>query len=604
MQSTETYLGLLQERGKRGLPLQRVYRQLFNRNLYLSAYGKVYRNAGAMTLGITDETADGMSLDKIDTIIAALRSERYQWQPARRTYIPKKNGRKRPLGMPVWSDKLLAEVMRMILDAYFDVQFSQHSHGFRTGRGCHTALQDIYHNWGGTTWIIEGDIADCFGSLSHELLISVLSENIHDGRFLHLMRKVLDAGYLEDWKFNQTLSGVPQGSIVSPVLSNILLDKLDTFVETVLIPQYTKGVKRKLNKEYQRLMSRAQRRFKNGQKEASQRLRKQAQKLPAYDISDPDYRRLKYCRYADDFCLGFTGPKAEAEEIKRQLRTFLHEELKLELSESKTLITHARSEAAKFLGYELTILQKDTKRTKNKVYGTKRRSINGRVGLRVPRAVVRDKCNRYKRHNKVMHRSELLNESDYTIIATYQLEFRGIANYYRLAYNLHTLQQLKWVMEQSLTKTLATKHHTSVQKIMDKYKAELVVEGTTYKGLRVSVPREGKKPLVATWGGIPLKWDMQADLQDRPQAHWNPRSELEKRLLAQFCEHCGATSLTDQIEVHHIRALKDLDRYTGREKPFWVKIMAARRRKTLVLCRTCHKDIQYGHPVRRHTSSS
>lgn len=430
------------------------------------------------------------------------------------------------------------------------------------------------------------------------------AEKIQDGRFLHLMRKLLDAGYFEDWKFNQTLSGVPQGSIVSPVLSNILLNKLDRFVETALVPHYTKGVKRRLNNEYIRLMSRAKRRFRNGQKEAAQRLRKQAQRLPAYDVEDPNYRRLKYCRYADDFCLGFTGPKSEAEKIKQRLRTFLQEELKLELSETKTLITHARSEAAKFLGYELTILQKDTKRTKNKVSGTKCRSINGKVGLRVPRAVLMDKCNRYKRHNKVMHRTELLNESDYTIIATYQLEFRGIANYYRLAYNLHTLQQLKWVMEQSLTKTLATKHHTSVQKIMNKYKAELVVEGTTYKGLRVTVPREGKKPLVATWGGIPLKWEKQADLEDRPQPHWNPRSDLEKRLLAQVCEHCGATSLTDKIEVHHIRALKDLNSYTGREKPFWVKIMASRRRKTLVLCRTCHKDIHSGRSVKRQKSSS
>src|SRR5947209_16330760 len=313
------------------------------------------------------------------------------------------------------------------------------------------------------------------------------------------MRKLLDAGYLEDWQFNQTLSGVPQGSIVSPVLSNILLDKLDRFVETVLIPRYTKGVKRKLNKEYIRLMSRAQRRFKNGQKEAAQRLRRQAQQLPAYNIHDPHYRRLKYCRYADDFCLGFTGPKAEAEEIKQQLRTFLHEELKLELSETKTLITHARSEAAKFLGYEMTILQKDTKRTKNKVYGTKRRSINGRVGWRVPRAVLLDKCKRYKKHNKVMHRTELLNESDYTIISTYQLEFQGIANYYQLAYNMHTLHYLRWVMDQSLTKTLARKHHTSVQHICDQYKAELNVDGVIYKGLRVVVSREGKKPLVATW---------------------------------------------------------------------------------------------------------
>ncbi len=232
LQTTETYLGLLRERGKRGLPLKRVYRQLYNTNLYLTAYGRVYRNAGAMTPGVTEETADGTSLETFEAIITALKQERYQWQPARRTYILKKNGKKRPLGIPVWSDKLLAEVMRMILDAYFDGTFSEHSHGFREGRGCHTALREIYRAWQGTIWIIEGDIADCFGSLDHDLIISALAEHIQDGRFLNLVKKLLDAGYMEDWKVNKTLSGVPQGSILSPILSNILLSKLDRFVET------------------------------------------------------------------------------------------------------------------------------------------------------------------------------------------------------------------------------------------------------------------------------------------------------------------------------------------------------------------------------------
>jgi len=212
MQTTEVLLGLLRERGKRGLPLTRIYRQLYNVNLYLTAYGRIYRNKGAMTPGVTEETVDGMSLDKIVTIIDALRQERYEWQPARRTYIPKRNGKKRPLGMPVWSDKLLAEVMRMLLNAYFDGTFSKHSHGFRESRGCHSALREIYHNWTGTTWIIEGDIADCFGSLNHELILAALAEHIQDGRFLHLVKKLLDAGYMEDWTFNKTLSGVPQGS--------------------------------------------------------------------------------------------------------------------------------------------------------------------------------------------------------------------------------------------------------------------------------------------------------------------------------------------------------------------------------------------------------
>ncbi|HEU5375335.1 MAG TPA: reverse transcriptase domain-containing protein [Ktedonobacteraceae bacterium] len=505
MQSTNVYLGLLRERGKRGLPLKRVYRQLFNHNLYLSAYGKIYRNAGATTKGVTDETVDAMSLEKIEQIIEMLRREHYRWQPAKRVYILKRNGKKRPLGLPVWSDKLLAEVVRMILSAYFDVQFSEHSHGLREGRGCHTAFQEIYHTWDGVTWMIEGDISDCFGSLNHDLLVSLLSEKIQDGRFLNLIRNLLDAGYLEEWRFNQTLSGVPQGSIVSPILSNILLDKLDKYVETTLIPQYTRGGKRKLNQNYVKLHRQMHKLLKKGQKEAALKIRKQLQKLPSIDPHDPDYRRLKYIRYADDFALAFTGPKAEAEEIKRLIATFLREELKLHLSEEKTLITHARTSAARFLGYEITTLHSNAKHSKTKA-GFKRRSINGRIGLRIPRAVLTEKGNRYKKGNKAIHRAELLNESDYTIIATYQLEYRGIANYYHCASNMASLNSLKWVMEQSLTKTLANKHKTSVADIYAKYKTSLNADGKTYKVLQVTVPRDGKKPLVATWGAIPLKW--------------------------------------------------------------------------------------------------
>ena len=601
MQTTESLLGLLRERGKRGLPLTRVYRQLYNTNLYLSAYGRVYRNAGAMTPGVTDETADGTSLETFDTIIAALKQERYQWQPARRTYIVKKNGKKRPLGLPTWSDKLLAEVMRMILDAYFERTFSDHSHGFRPGRGCHTALREIYHTWKGTAWIIEGDIADCFGSLNHDLIISALAEHIQDGRFLGLVKKLLDAGYMEDWKLNKTFSGVPQGSILSPVLSNILLSKLDRFVEMELMPQYNKGKKRRENQAYQRLTKCARRLRKKGQMEAAKKIKQQAQKLPSIDPQDPDYRRLRYCRYADDFALAFVGPKDEAEAIKQRLRTFLLEELKLNLSEEKTVITHTRDSAAKFLNYEITTLQSNTKQTLRR--GRKMRSINGEIGLKVPWNVVEDKCKRYMRKGKTIHRAELLNESDFTIIATYQLEYRGLVNYYRMAYNLHTLHKLKWVMEQSLTKTLAYKHKTSVKKIYSKYKTEIEAEGRRYKGLQVTVAREGKKPLVATWGGIPLTWDITAPIEDqREQYHWK-RSELEQRLLAQVCEQCGATRMTAKIEVHHIRALKDLERYDGREKPLWVQIMAARRRKTLVLCHSCHVDIQHGRPPRRNKVS-
>lgn len=603
MQDANVYLKLVHERGKKGLPLERVYRQLFNKNLYLKAYGKLYRNAGVLTHGVNEDTIDGMSLEKIDAIIESLRHERYRWKPARRTYIPKKDGKKRPLGLPVWSDKLLGEVVRMILSAYFEPTFSDHSHGFREERGCHTALREIYYGWSGTTWFLEGDISGCFNNLDHELLVSALSEHIHDGRFITLIRQLLKAGYLEDWKFNPTLSGVPQGSVVSPVLSNILLDKLDKFVETVLIPQYTKGVTRKRNPEYKCLMRKAERCYRKGEKQQATHYRNRAQKIPTGDTHDPNFRRLKYCRYADDWLIGFIGPKSEAEEIKQQLEIFLREKLHLELSKAKTLITHARSQAARFLGYDITTLQKNTKRAKNMAHGTKVRSVNGRIGLKVPPEVLKDKCDRYKKNRKIMHRPELENDSDFTIMSLYQLEYRGIVEYYRLAYNLHTLDLLKWVMEVSLTKTLAHKHRTSVQKMCDKYKAEWEENGTAHRGLRVIIAREGKKPLTATWGGISLQWNVKANINDQPPHQTMGRSELEKRLLAQVCEQCGATNLTVPIEVHHIRALKDLEKYPGREKPRWVKIMAARNRKTLILCRTCHQDVQYGRPMRRQNQA-
>ena len=264
MRKAETILNIVNERGQRGLPLEGLYRLLFQRDLYLRAYAKLYRNAGAMTPGVTPETVDGMSLAKIDAVIEAVRFEQYRWTPVRRTYIPKKNGKLRPLGMPTWSDKLLQEVIRSLLEAYYEPQFSPQSHGFRPSRGCHTALQWIRLNGAGTKWFIEGDISACFDRIDHSVLLKVLSEKIRDGRFLRLMGSLLEAGYLEDWRFNATYSGVPQGGVVSPTLSNLVLDKLDKFVETNLIPANTRGRRRKTNPPYVRLTVAAARGAKAG----------------------------------------------------------------------------------------------------------------------------------------------------------------------------------------------------------------------------------------------------------------------------------------------------------------------------------------------------
>jgi group II intron reverse transcriptase/maturase len=596
MRDAVTVLEIIRERGGRGLPLERLYRCLFNPGLYLLAYGKLYRNAGATTPGATSETVDGMNLDKIEAIITALRQERYRWTPVRRTYIEKKGTKKRrPLGLPTWSDKLLQEVIRLLLEAYYEPQFSARSHGFRPGRGCHTALQEIYHQWHGTVWFIEGDISDCFGSLGHSITRSILSEKIHDGRFLRLIDGLLRAGYLEDWRYHQTLSGCPQGGVVSPVISNIYLDRLDKFIEQTLLPAYNRGARRTPYRPYMRLWQRAWRLEQRGDKEAGRALRKQMKTMPSRDPGDPGYRRLRYCRYADDWLLGFTGPRQEAEEIKACIGGFLRDQLELELSPAKTLITHGRTHAARFLGYEIVVLHADHKHDHRG-----HRSINAAIGLKVPADVIRAKCAPYLHHGKPVRRTERIADTDFSIVAQFQAEFRGVAQYYKLAFNRHRLGKLKHVMERSLTKTLARKYRISVPQVYRRYRAVLATEHGPRRGLQVTVDRDGgRAPLVAQWGGITLARDTTpAVLDDNPPRIWsNRRSELVQRLLADTCELCGSGN---QVEVHHIRALKDLNPKGRKHQPEWATRMAARRRKTLLVCRACHESIHYnGYPPRQ-----
>jgi group II intron reverse transcriptase/maturase len=587
MQNAETVLDVLRERGRRGLPLEGIYRQLFNPQLYLLAYGRIYSNKGAMTPGPDAETADGMTMGKIDAIIDAVRHERYRCKPVRRHYIPKKDGKQRPLGLPPWSDKLLGEVVRLLLEAYYEPQFSDRSHGYRPGRGCHTALREVAETWTGTSWFIEGDISQCFDRLDSRVMLETLGEKIHDNRLLRLVSQMLAAGYLEDWVWNATLSGVPQGGVLSPCLSNIYLNRLDRFVETVLIPGYTRGVLRKHNPEYQRVQRALARARRRGDHAEVRALRKQLRSLPSLDPDDPGYRRLRYVRYADDILLGFTGPKEEAEEIKSRLAQFLQEDLKLELSETKTLITHARTEAARFLGYEITTQHA------NHVIADGRRVANGGIRLRVPREVIKTKCSRYTQRGNPERRPGLMNEQDHAIISRFGAEYRGVVQYYLLASDVHRLSRLHWVMATSLLKTLAGKHDSSVTKMARKYAATIQTPHGPRKCLQVTVPRGGRKPLVATFGGIPLRRQRTAILTDRePVQTIVPRSELVRRLLAGRCEICGDT---DKVQVHQIRKLADLEQ-PGPERPEWMSLMARRRRKTLVVCGDCHADI-HGRPI-------
>ncbi|RMB84893.1 maturase [Streptomyces shenzhenensis] len=560
--------------------------------MYLLAYGRIYANHGAMTPGVTSETVDGMSQRKIDRIIEVMRHEHYRFRPVRRVHIPKKNGKMRPLGLPTWSDKLVGEVVRLLLEAYYEPTFSDRSHGFRPRRGCHTALREVDHTWTGTSWFIEGDIADCFGSLDHQVLLSTLGEKIHDQRFLRLVRNMLTAGYMEDWRWGATLSGAPQGGVASPVLSNICLHKLDEFVETVLIPEYTRGKRRARNPAYlelQNLLAKARRR---GDRVQARALRQQMVSLPSADPNDPGYRRLRYIRYADDHLLGFTGPKAEAEQSKKRLAQFLRDELRLELSQETTLITHARTRAARFLGYEITTQHNDTKKT-----GRYRR-VNGQIALRVPRDVIKAKCALYIDRGKPAKKTALTNSSDHAIVATFGTVYRGIVQYYLLAGDVFRLHRLQWVMETSMLKTLASKHRSSVSKMAARHKARIGTPNGPRVCFEARIERKNRKPLVARFGGIPLQRQRAAELADREPVRVDyPQKELIARLLADTCEICGSKG---NVQVHHVRALADLA-HAGWQPSDWARVMLHRRRKTVVACDICHDRIHSERPARPFT---
>ena len=590
MLDTNTVLTTHGNRGYRGVPLVSVYHHLFNPELMLQAYGKIYRNAGAMTKGSTDETVDGMSSQKIQNIIALLKQERYVWTPVRRVEIPKPNGKKRPLGIPTWSDKLLQEALRTLLEPYYERRFSSHSHGFRPEQGCHTALREIQKKWKGMIWFIEGDIKGCFDNIDHTTLLEILQRDIHDGRLIQLIRGLLEAGYMEDWRYHETLSGTPQGGIISPLLSNIYLNEFDRWVEDWLIPTYTRGEKRKLDPTHMRLSARLRNARKKNDMEMIVQLQRELRDLPTVDPFDHTYRRLRYVRYADDFLLSFAGPKNETYEIRDRIAEFLECKLKLTLSKEKTLITHASSEKAKFLGHEISVI-----RNNNLISKIGRRNTNGVIALWMPRSMIQKILDRHSNDGKVRHQAELLNDNDLTIINRYQSVMRGIYNYYCMAVNVSIrMNHIRHILLVSLTKTLACKHKITVPQVYRKYwQIDPVSRLTMLRAIR---ERKDKKPLIATFGGISFKrnkegiWGGNDDFNFKLAwfAPGGARSEVVERLLAGKCELCGATGVI--LQMHHIRKLADLKKF-GRNKPQWAQIMSARKRKSLAVCILCHHDI-------------
>jgi group II intron reverse transcriptase/maturase len=420
---------------------QRVYRNLYNPEFYLMAYDDIYPNPGNMTKGSDNKTIDGMSMKRITNIIDSLRDEKYQPTPVRRTYIEKKRGNgKRPLGIPSFDDKLLQTVVKYILESIYESSFSNKSHGYRPNKSCHTAIKQIADTFNGVKWFIEGDIKGFFDNIDHSILIDLLRKRIKDEKFLRLIRKFLKAGYVDDWKYHNSYSGVPQGGIISPILSNIYLNELDKFIEDFQ-HKFNKGKNKAQNLDYTKLHQKSMRlkkklkdkvakgTLKEGERDEIIGSIKEANsrkiKLPSKDPMDQNYRRLKYVRYADDWLIGIIGSKEDAVRIKEELTEFIRNKLKLELSQEKTLITNSRK-FARFLGYDISISRNQQPKPTSRPAGEQKkvlsRSNSGTVSIYMPKEAWVSKLIEYSAIKmegpnwKPMHRRVLVNNDDLEIL--------------------------------------------------------------------------------------------------------------------------------------------------------------------------------------------
>lgn len=597
----------LSRSGKRVNGLHRLMRSPY---LFERAYEKVSRNEGALTPGVDGKTFDGMSLEKLAGIAKRVAEGTYRFQPVRRVYVPKENGKTRPLGIPTVEDRLVQEAVRTILEAIYEPVFLDESHGFRPGRSCHTALNLIKKTWTGCKWLIEVDVRGFFDNIDHDVLLGLLKKRIDDDKFIALIEGMLKAGYMEDWVYGRTYSGTPQGGVASPILANIYLHELDQFMQTMKAG-FDKGRARRPFPRYlalERRVLRLRRRIDRLRTKGADRAQidaasakikannRERWKVPSVDPMDPNFKRLRYCRYADDFLIGIIGSKREAHETMVSVERFLTETLKLSVSPEKSGV-HAASKGVTFLGYRISTYTsygagRKSNRTgpAGRTWRVVKRPTTGNVSLRVPREEVTAFCRRHGYGDLVRRngrrRTQFANSSDRNIILAYNSEFRGFANYYSFADDVKSaLGLLELVVLRSLIKTLAMRHRIASVKIVRRLRKGTDYELTSLiRGELRGLKLWRLKHLTRTFWISPTIDNVTAG------AWWvSTPNDLIDRLNARKCEACGDT--TGPFEMHHRRRVQGT---RGNQSDDTGPIM--RRRKTIVLCPSCRLIV----PNRQH----
>jgi len=597
MRSPENVLNSLREHSaQENYVYQRLYRNLYNQDLFLQAYQNIYASQGNMTAGVDGKTIDAMSIERINRLIEELKTEKYQPKPSRRTYIPKKNGKLRPLGIPTIDDKLVQEAVKMLLESIYEGSFEDSSHGFRPERSCHTALLSVQKKFVRCRWFVEGDIKSFFDNIDHKVMLKILRQKISDERFLRLIQKFLSAGYMESNTLHATYSGTPQGGIISPILANIYLDQLDKYVDMYKM-NFDKGEKRAVRKEYSRLSDNRHRlivkisKSKESKKEGLLKELKEIDQLhrtmQRSEPMDSNFKRLQYIRYADDFIIGIIGSKEDARTIKHDLGEFIANKLKLELSEEKTLITKS-TDKARFLSYDIrtTPYTNDVKKTAR---GCLARNFGGHVRLEVPTELVRKKllalgAMKLKMTNGVeiwhpTHRG-ITARNDLSILDQYNGEVRGFCNYYDVANNKSKLHKFRYILKISMVRTLCCKYRCHKGEIFKKYRI-----GRDF-GVRFK-DKHGNEKMRLFWEGSLKRgkgdFKYSVDVINKPKGILK-KPTIGNRLKSNRCEWCGIE--TEKILVHQVRSLKELPDSTE-----WAKFMKKINRKTLIVCKDCHTQI-------------
>lgn len=552
-----------------------------NINILKLAYNNIKSKSGVNTPGSDKETLDGLTENWFINIQKEINTGGFKFKPSRRIDIPKTNGKIRTLGIPSPRDKIIQEAMKLVLEAIYEPTFLECSHGFRPGKGCHTAINYLKMKNGERKWFIEGDISKCFDTFDQKLLVNFLLKRIKDQVFMDLIHKALKAGYIDfNNIFHNTEIGTPQGSIISPILCNIYLHKFDEWVMNY-IKSFDKGTRRKANPEHHKIV----RKLKGTElAKANKELRKK--KIPVTQPNDKTYKRLSYVRYADDFLIGVIGSYQDCTKIKIDINEFLKTNLNLNLNLEKTSITNASKNRAKFLGFEIhitpinkrVILVRDNKEgVPIKVQQTSRPQISAPVSKIVEKLKERNYCR--GNNNNPTRVGRLIHSTNSQIVNHFRVLWLGIANYYSICSNFAALNQVYYILLYSCVLTLASKLRLKTKrKVLKKFGKNIKIKNEKGKILAYFPSWEKPELNRKTW----METISPVNLIDK-------LSKFTYRTIDQFNEPCKLCGAIENIEMHHIKHLRK-----NKNKDYLTQTMININRKQVPLCKNCHIKIHKG----------